>query len=142
MNQKNLIIGGAVALVALAAVLFAMSSTPKVEVETPVGTSSNVVSAPTPLGQFAQCLKAEGAIFYGAFWCPHCKSQKDLFKEAESELPYVECSTPDGKNQTQICREMKIESYPTWEFKNGVRAGGVLSLAELAEKTGCTAPAI
>jgi thiol-disulfide isomerase/thioredoxin len=141
MNQKNLIIAGAVALIAIAAMLFAMSSTPNVEVEIPSEISSNVVSAPTPLGQFAQCLKAEGAIFYGAFWCPHCKTQKALFEDAESELPYVECSTPDGNNQTAICKEMQIESYPTWELKNGVRAGGVLSLVELAEKTGCVAPA-
>lgn len=141
MNQKNLIMGGAVVLIAVSVILFALNSQ-EVKVETPPVISGNVVSAPTPLGQFAQCLKAEGAIFYGAFWCPHCKSQKDLFKEGESELPYVECSTPDGKNQTAICREMKIESYPTWEFKNGVRAGGVLSLAELAEKTGCVAPAL
>ncbi len=132
---------GAVALIAIAAVLFAMNSTPKVEVQTPTATSSNVVSAPTPLGQFAQCLKAEGAIFYGAFWCSHCKTQKALFDDAESELPYVECSTPDGNNQTPICKEMKIESYPTWEFKNGVRVTGVLNIAELAEKTSCIAPA-
>src|SRR3989344_9366604 len=28
---------------------------------------------------FAQCLTEKGAIFYGTFWCPHCKDQKELF---------------------------------------------------------------
>jgi thiol-disulfide isomerase/thioredoxin len=141
MNQKSIIIGGAVVLIALSGVLYAMSSPKKVDIETPATVSGNVVSAPTPVAKFAQCLKDEGAIFYGAFWCPHCKSQKALFGDAESQLPYVECSTLDGNSQTQICRTRKIESYPTWEFKNGTRSTGVLSFAELAEKTGCVAPA-
>ena len=25
---------------------------------------------------FAKCIKDRGAIFYGAFWCPHCQAQK------------------------------------------------------------------
>lgn len=141
MNQKNLIIGGAIALIAASLVLFAMNSTKKVEVETPPTISGNVLPPLSPMAQFAQCLKNEGAIFYGAFWCPHCKAQKALFGDAESALPYVECSMPDGNSQTEICKTMKIESYPTWEFKNGIRTSGVLSLAELAEKTGCAAPA-
>ena len=141
MNQKNLIIAGAIAIIAVSLVLFATHGMKKVEVETPTTLSSNVLPAPSPIAQFAQCLKNEGAIFYGAFWCPHCKAQKALFGDAESALPYVECSMPDGNNQTEICKTMKIESYPTWEFKNGVRMTGVLSLAELAEKTSCVTPA-
>jgi hypothetical protein len=29
--------------------------------------------------EFAQCLSDKGAVFYGAFWCTHCKSQKQMF---------------------------------------------------------------
>ena len=30
---------------------------------------------------------------YGAYWCPHCAHQKELFgAEAWSLIPYVECS--------------------------------------------------
>lgn len=95
---------------------------------------------PGKLDGFASCLKDKGAIFYGAFWCPHCQSQKKLFGDSEKYLPYVECSTPDGKNQTQICKDKHIDNYPTWEFTNGASASGELSLSQLSEKTGCRLP--
>src|SRR5262245_50308877 len=68
---------------------------------------------------FAQCLKDKGAVFYGAFWCPHCQAQKKLFGSSASLLPYVECSTLDGNAQTAVCTDKKIASYPTWEFADG-----------------------
>ncbi len=101
---------------------------------------SNSDSGPGKLDQFALCLKDKGVIFYGAFWCPHCQNQKALFGKSVSLLPYVECSTPDGQSQTQICKDKKIEGYPTWEFSDGSRESGEVSLARLAEKTGCVLP--
>lgn len=92
------------------------------------------------LDGFTQCLKEKGAIFYGAFWCPHCQNQKKLFGSSEKYLPYIECSTPDGSAQIRECREKKIEGYPTWEFADGSRESGELSLDRLAEKTGCVLP--
>lgn len=89
------------------------------------------------LDSFAQCLKDKGAVFYGAFWCPHCQKQKAMFGSASKLLPYVECSTPDGKGQLQACIDKKIESYPTWEFLDGTRATGERSLLELSQKTSC-----
>lgn len=93
---------------------------------------------PGQFDAFAQCLKEKGAVFYGTFWCPHCQSQKELFGKSAKRLPYVECSTPDGRGQTAICKDKKIESYPTWEFKDGSRLSGEISLKELALKTGCS----
>ncbi len=92
------------------------------------------------LDGFAHCLKEKGATFYGAFWCPHCQNQKKLFGSAQQYLPYVECSTPDGQNQLQVCIEKNIQSYPTWEFSDGSRETGELSLEGLADKTGCNLP--
>ncbi len=89
---------------------------------------------------FAACLKEKNAIFYGAFWCPHCRTQKSLFGKSAKRLPYVECSTADGRQQTAICKEKKIEGYPTWEFADGSRESGELPLRRLAEKTGCVLP--
>ena len=89
---------------------------------------------------FATCLKNSGAIFYGASWCPHCKSEKSLFGSSESLLPYVECSTPDGSKQTQICADKKIMGYPTWEFADGTRVNGEATLQMLAQKTACVLP--
>jgi len=89
---------------------------------------------------FAQCLKDSGAIFYGAFWCSHCQSQKKMFGSAAQYLPYVECSTPDSKGQLQICKDAEVVGYPTWVFKNGVREGGELSLDKLSKESGCPLP--
>lgn len=86
----------------------------------------------------AQCLKDKGAVFYGAFWCPHCQNQKKLFGRSERLLPYVECSTPDGQGQKIECKEKGVEGYPTWMFANGEKISGEMSLAALAEKTGCS----
>lgn len=92
---------------------------------------------PGELDQFAQCLKDKGAIFYGAFWCPHCQNQKKMFGRSQKLLPYVECSTADGRGQLPSCSEKKIEGYPTWEFTDGTRLSGEIPLRTLAEKTGC-----
>src|SRR3989344_7686964 len=97
-------------------------------------------SGPGPFDSFAQCLKEEGAVFYGAFWCPHCQRTKAMFGSAAESLPYVECSTPDGKGQLQVCIDKKVESYPTWEFADGSRLTGERTLSELADKTQCALP--
>jgi thiol-disulfide isomerase/thioredoxin len=89
------------------------------------------------LKAFAQCLKDKGAIFYGASWCSHCQDQKKAFGNAASTLPYVECSTPDNKDQTQICKDAKIEGYPTWVFADKSTESGNLSFEILSQKTGC-----
>lgn len=95
---------------------------------------------PGQLDAFVRCLKENGAVFYGTFWCPHCQNQKALFGKSAKRLPYVECSTPDGRGQTAVCQDKKIEGYPTWEFKDGSRLSGEIPLKELAGKTGCLLP--
>ena len=97
-----------------------------------------IKTGPGNLDSFAQCLKDKGAIFYGAFWCPHCQAQKAIFGRSAEFLPYVECSTGDRTGQVQACIDKKIESYPTWEFADGSRVTGERTLDELAQKTGCT----
>ena len=92
---------------------------------------------PGELDDFARCLDEKGAIFYGAFWCPHCQDQKKAFGRSERLLPYVECSLPSGQGQTAVCQQAGIEGYPTWEFADGSRESGNLSLDFLASKTGC-----
>ncbi len=96
---------------------------------------------PDKLDAFATCLKDRGAIFYGAFWCPHCQNQKAMFGRSQKLLNYVECSTPNGQAQLPFCTKKGIEGYPTWEFKDGSRLSGEVALETLAEKTGCELPA-
>lgn len=92
------------------------------------------------LDGFATCLKDKGAVFYGAFWCPHCQATKKMFGASAKLLPYVECSTPDGERQTQECIDKGIKQYPTWVFADGSQLTGERQLSELAEKTSCELP--
>lgn len=89
---------------------------------------------------FATCLKDKGVIFYGAFWCPHCQKQKAMFGSASKLLPYVECSTPDGKSQNQTCNDAGVQGYPTWVFPNGERKTGEQSFEDLAAQSSCVLP--
>lgn len=99
------------------------------------------VSGPGPLDGFAKCLGEKGAVFYGAFWCPHCQNQKRMFDTSAQYLPYVECSLPSGRGQTQECTDKGITGYPTWVFADESRLSGEIPLKDLAEKTGCELPA-
>ncbi|MEK7528380.1 MAG: hypothetical protein AAB592_01300 [Patescibacteria group bacterium] len=92
---------------------------------------------------FAQCLDSSGTVFYGAYWCPHCASQKALFgKEGAKYLPYVECDFRGVDAQPALCEEKGVDSYPTWIFRDGSVLTGEVSLATLAQKTECTLPVI
>ena len=90
--------------------------------------------------QFASCLTEKGAKFYGAFWCPHCRTQKKMFGKSIDKVTYIECSTSDGKNQLDVCKEAGIQSYPTWTFSDGSKETGEVSFEKLSEKTGCQLP--
>ncbi len=95
---------------------------------------------PGRLDTFATCIADSGATFFGAFWCPHCQNQKAMFGSSARLLPYTECSTPDGSGQLQICKDEGVTGYPTWEFADGTRESGELSLGRLSELTSCPLP--
>ncbi len=98
-------------------------------------------SAPGQFDNLAKCLVESGAKTYGAWWCSHCNNQKEAFGKSWKIFAegggYVECSTPDGKQQLQVCTDAGIKGYPTWRFGDGSELGGELSFAILAEKSGC-----
>ncbi len=94
------------------------------------------------LASLATCLADTGVKMYGAFWCTHCQAQKRAFGEAQSLMPYVECSTPDGKNQVQVCADAGITSYPTWEFADGGIIMGEVPLQQLAQRAQCEFPGV
>ncbi|MDJ0570235.1 MAG: vitamin K epoxide reductase family protein [Pleurocapsa sp. MO_192.B19] len=81
----------------------------------------------------AKHLTATGAKKYGAFWCPHCYEQKQLFgQDAFAEVNYIECD-PQGKNpQRDVCLAAGVQSFPTWEI-DGKLYPGTKVLDELAE---------
>ena len=104
------------------------------------GTGQNSDTSSGKYDELATCLKDEGAVFYGAFWCPHCQAQKKLFGSSAKLLNYVECSTLDGNAQTQACIDKGVKTYPTWEFADGSVLTGEIPLEQLAEKTSCALP--
>lgn len=95
---------------------------------------------PGKYDEFAKCLQGKGVKFYGAFWCSHCQNQKRTFGKSQKYLPYIECSSPDGKSQLPVCSQANIDAYPTWEFADGSREVGEVPLSALAEKSGCQLP--
>jgi thiol-disulfide isomerase/thioredoxin len=105
-----------------------------------VGASLFSSAQPGKLDGFTQCLVEKEVVFYGAFWCPHCQATKKMFGRSAKLLPYVECSTPDGKGQTQLCIDKGIQGYPTWVFPSGEILTGERTLQELAIASGCELP--
>ncbi|MEI6829615.1 MAG: hypothetical protein WCK64_07150 [Synechococcaceae cyanobacterium ELA445] len=93
------------------------------------------VSPSTPFQlALANHLRLSGAIFYGAWWCPHCFHQKNLFgTEGARKLPYVECDKDDQGRQQ--CIAAKVKAFPTWVL-GGERREGLLSLEDLSTWSG------
>lgn len=86
--------------------------------------------------ELAKALKEKGVTMYGAYWCPHCSRQKEIFgAEAWSIMMYVECSPKGyGYKGQRICKD--IDGYPTFRDKNGraVNISGERPLEVLAQQ--------
>jgi uncharacterized membrane protein/glutaredoxin len=89
----------------------------------------------------AQHLSQVGAKEYGAYWCPHCHDQKQLFgKEAAALLTYIECD-PKGQNaRPDLCQAAGVTGFPTWEIKGETLPGGIIELEKLASLSGYAGP--
>ncbi len=92
---------------------------------------------PKSAPQYARCIAQSGTVLYGAFWCEACTAQQERFGAAAPLLPYVECATPDGQRQKEVCRAAGITRYPTWVFPGGARYEGMLTPREAAARAGC-----
>lgn len=97
-------------------------------------------SEPSPYDGFAQCLTEKGVTMYGAWWCPHCKNQKDLFDTAFQYVEYVECSPGRTKTMSQQCVDAGVEGYPMWKLADGTKLSGEQSFEDLSQATTCTLP--
>ncbi|AFZ50332.1 vitamin K epoxide reductase family protein [Dactylococcopsis salina] len=81
----------------------------------------------------AEHLTAIGAKKYGAFWCPHCHEQKQLFgKTAFDKINYIECDPRGIDPKPETCQQAGVRSYPSWEI-NGEMYRGTQPLERLAE---------
>jgi hypothetical protein len=82
----------------------------------------------------AEWLHERGVIFYGAWWCPACFQQKNLFgKEAGNRLPYVECDRDEAGRRR--CAAADVRVFPTW-LLDGRRLEGVQTVEELKSWSG------
>jgi uncharacterized membrane protein/glutaredoxin len=116
--------------------LYAQANPPTVAQNDPrAGIPITTTSGPAEI-EFAQYLAQSGVAMYGAYWCPHCHDQKQLFgKEAFKLINYVECDPEGLKSQADLCKSKGIQGYPTWEIKGNLVAGQK-TLEELADATG------
>jgi len=89
--------------------------------------------------KLAKCLTEKGVKFYGAYWCGHCKNQKDMFKDAVKYVPYIECIDEKTGGLIKECEAAGIEAFPTWILADGTKQMGEIPLSELAQLTGCPA---
>lgn len=80
-------------------------------------------------------LKKINAKMYGAYWCPACRKQKQLFGNAFEAINYIECDARGTNPKPELCKQAKVRVYPTWEI-NGKQYEGVLSLNTLAQLSG------
>lgn len=79
-------------------------------------------------------LRQRGVIFYGAWWCPACFQQKNLFgQQAGNRLPYVECDKEEAGRQR--CAAADVRVFPTWVL-GGQRREGVQTVEELKSWSG------
>jgi hypothetical protein len=92
------------------------------------------------LDAFAKCLAGKQAKMYGAYWCPHCADQKEMFGSSFQYVPYVECGVPGSHDEAQVCKDAGIKHFPTWQFADAERLEGTLTLQTLGAKTGCSLP--
>lgn len=97
-----------------------------------------VKPAPQPgkYDNFAKCLTEKGARMFGAYWCPHCQSQKELFGDSKKYIGYVECDPRGDNAKPELCTQNNIQGFPTWII-NGQAYEGEQSLETLSSLTGC-----
>src|SRR5450631_2394529 len=90
-----------------------------------------IVSAVLIIDAFAQCLAAKQAKMYGAYWCPHCADQKEMFESSFQYVAYVECGVPGSRDEAQVCKDAGIKHFPTWQFADGESREGTQPLQSL-----------
>jgi len=105
----------------------------------PKGWEITTTSGPAEIA-LAEHLSAIDAKKYGAFWCPHCFEQKQLFgKTAFDKVNYIECDPRGIDPQPEACQDAEIKSYPTWEIK-GELYRGTQSLERLSQLSNYQGP--
>jgi glutaredoxin len=112
------------------------SLAPTADLKQGIGWEIKSRSGPAEI-KLAKHLTRAGAKMYGAYWCPHCYEQEQLFgKQAWKYITYVECADDAIKNpQPKVCKQAGVTGFPTWSI-DGKLDAGTKKLAELGKLTG------
>ena len=114
------------------AAIYSSTSRPTIAADGNLPPVVTTVSNPSSIA-LAEHLNESGIVYYGAYWCPHCHDQKQLFgQEAAKKLNYVECDPRGSKAQPERCQDAGVRSFPSWEV-SGQLYPGVQTLARLAD---------
>lgn len=85
----------------------------------------------------AQAITATGAKYYGSAWCNTCSIQKQLFGDGGKYLPFFDVTNPN-RTLNQIGIDNNIQQFPTWDFPDGERHVGLLSVEALIDRLNIT----
>lgn len=91
------------------------------------------------LVDFASKLASSGARLFCAAWLEECTQQKELFEDGGRLLSFIEVTNPN-RTANQTAFDEGITVIPTWEFGDGSRQVGILSLQELSQASGVSIP--
>ncbi len=86
---------------------------------------------------FARCLTQKNTTMYGLYWCEHCAQQKEMFGNAFRYIKYEECGMKGGHAEVEKCKQSGLKNFPTWQFANGQRHEGVMTMVQLSQASGC-----
>lgn len=108
--------------------------------QTALVSSMTAEGEPAPdLVAFAKSLAAAEIKFFGAAWHADTTSQVQLFDDGADHLPFIEVTGPD-REFNDVGEAEEVDTLPTWEFQNGTRFEGTLTLAEISSMSGIDIP--
>lgn len=85
--------------------------------------------------ELAKHLHKKGIVMYSAFWCPHCRNQREMFgREAWKEMTWVECGKGGVGRDERRCAN--VDGFPTFLAGRKEIGSGEMKLAVLAELSG------
>lgn len=113
------------------------ASIPTVVIEEATPVLAGPVTEAADYTQIAQCLTTKGVKLYGAYWCPHCNSQKTMFGDAIQYVSYIECDAKGENGDPEACNTAGITAYPTWVNADKEQLTGSRDPQVVAEWAGC-----
>ena len=70
--------------------------------------------------EIIECLLSSNVKLYIASDCNYCIEQKKIFGEYFLEVNYIDCKS--NNDWSDICKEQKINSVPTWVFPSNLKS--------------------